>query len=228
MLGVVSLKEWVAGERFSIVISPILIGLGALLILVLLFSLFYLHYRFSKHVAIASLVGILLLVGVFFLGKNQYTEFNQLNRNVLPNIRDRERTFTGYEFYERDTLNYYKRYQNRKGIESLEIYKSEPVDEPVEYLGTAYDSFYFMFRNNVVYLRDKAAFTSIDQAELTGIKYILQKPEFATIGFFETTNNFLDELKIPESQKEKVYEPIDGKKARPFESAQTMWATFDE
>lgn len=224
----IELKEWIAGERFSVIISPILIVMGALLLLVFMFAVIYHHYRFSKHVAIFSFVALLTIGGVFYLQHNRLQEFYTVSRGVLPNIRDRELTFTGYEPYDEETINSFKRFQNRAGIEALGMYTSHPVSESVDYLGTAYDSYYFLFRNQVVYLRDRSEFTADKEAKLTGIQYTLEKNEFAKIGFLKETNHFLDVLKIPETQKELLYEPIDGKKARPFEIAQSVWATYDE
>ena len=224
----ISAAYWRHGELFFTTIVPIMMIAAGILVMVMIFALIYHYYRYSKQVALLAGVLIVGLLGAYWGIANYYQTFETLNRGVMPNIRDREKVFVGYKYYDDDTLASFRRIQNRAGIEALGIYEKEPATEAVEYLGQAHDSFYFKFRGQILYLRDHATFAEQDVAELVGVRYQLSRSEFADIGFFQTTNDFLDELVIPEKWQARTYESVDGVIPKSFTGNQSVWATHAE
>jgi hypothetical protein len=87
----------------------------------------------------------------FFIGDQVYGEFKTYNALITPNIRDREKMFLGYKYYESDTTAIYQRIQSNEAIETLGIYQAIPVEREIEFLGSDHNSVSFKMGAQVYY-----------------------------------------------------------------------------
>lgn len=223
MIGMISAERWQQSEYFYYTVVPIVIVVGLIAILGLMIVLLYQENRHPK--AIAVLIALILVCGVGYLtGDHLYHDFKAFNRQVTPSIRDREKRFAGYKYYDRDTMAVYQRIQMKETIESFGIYQSEPVSQSITFLGFAHESVYFKVGEQVYYARMSPTFVAEDEALLKGVQYHLADTSYSKIGFLTETNNYLEEIQIPESQAEKLFEPIDSVIPQEFGKSQSVWA----
>lgn len=223
MIGMISAELWQQSEFFYYTLVPILIVFGLIAVLGLMILLLYQENRDPK--AIAVLVGLILICGVgFLIGDHLFHSFKELNGQVTPSIRDREKRFGGYKYYDRDTMSVYQRIQMDETIDAWGIYQAEPVSQAITFLGLAHDSVYFKIGGQVYYARMSPTFVKGETAALKGIQYHLIDPSYEKIGFLTETNHYLEEIQIPESQAHMVFEPIDSVKPQEFGKGQSVWA----
>ncbi|WP_291290751.1 hypothetical protein [Enterococcus sp.] len=222
MIALMSAEMWLKSEFFYYSIVPVLLVVGLVALLLLLILLLYRENR-RKGLIWLPIVVLVICGGGFLLGDHLFQDFKKDNALITPNIRDREKRFIGYKYYDQSTLAAYQRIQN-EAIPSLGIYQAEPVTREIEFLGMAHNSVYFKLGEQYYYLRQAPVFAKQEQAELKGVQYHLTESAFADIGFFTETNNYLEEILLPESQKDLVYESIDGVLPKEFGKNQTAWA----
>ena len=154
-----------------------------------------------------------------------YGEFKTYNALITPNIRDREKIFLGYKYYESDTTAVYQRIQSNEAIETLGIYQAVPVERAIEFLGSAHNSVYFKMGAQVYYARYQPTFVEeATTAKLQGVQYHLTDPSFETIGFYSETNNYLTAITIPKTQETLEYQSVDSVIPKEFGKSQTQWA----
>ncbi|MFD2729760.1 hypothetical protein [Enterococcus camelliae] len=218
-------EKWQRAEFFyhTGVMSLLLLSVFGLLFL----CIFLLYVKKNKWRAVIILSSFLLLLGgIYLVGNHSYHTYLTYMRAVQPNIRDRERAFIGYKYYDGGTVTAYTHIQNREGIEKLGIYESKPVEREITYLGYAYGSVYFKIGAQQYYLRTTPEYRDQAAAKLEGIQYHLKENAraFEKLGFFTQTNYFLTSVVIPLSQKNLVYQQKDGKMSKDFTVNQTQWA----
>jgi hypothetical protein len=223
MVGLMTAEKWVQSEFFYYSVVPVLLVVGLIALLLLLILLLYQENR-KKGLIWLPVAVLLVCGGGFLLGDHLFKEFKATNALVTPNIRDREKRFLGYKYYDQSTLAAYQRIQSKDALVSLGIYQAEPVTQKIEFLGIAHNSVYFKIGEQYYYLRQTPEFVAQDQAELQGVQYHLTDPAYATIGFFEETNNYLTTILLPEHKKTLAYESIDGVIPKEFGKSQGAWA----
>lgn len=222
MIAFMSAEMWLKSEFFYYSIVPVLLVVGLVALLLLLILLLYRENRRQGLIWLPVVV-LLLCGGGFLLGDHFFHDFKNDNAQITPNIRDREKRFIGYKYYDQSTLAAYQRIQS-EAIPSLGIYQAESVSREIQFLGIAHNSVYFKLGEQYYYLRQEPIFAKQEQAELQGVQYHLIESAFADIGFFTETNNYLTAIVLPESKKELVYESIDGILPKEFGKSQTAWA----
>ncbi|MCW3745218.1 hypothetical protein OM428_10930 [Enterococcus gallinarum] len=84
----------------------------------------------------------------FLVRRSFFHDFKNDNAQITPNIRDREKRFIGYKYYDQSTLAAYQRIQS-EAIPSLGIYQAEPVSREIQFLGIAHNSVYFKLENSI-------------------------------------------------------------------------------
>ncbi|MFR4285983.1 MAG: hypothetical protein ACLUQ0_09265 [Enterococcus italicus] len=218
-------EKWRHAEFFyhTGVMSLLLLAVVCLLFL----CIFLLYVKSHKGRSLAIFGGMLLMCGVVYLvGNSYYGAYYTYMPDVQPNIRDRERAFIGYKYYDGATMTAYTHIQNIAGIEKLGIYEAKPVEREIEYLGYAYGSVYFKVGAQQYYLRTTPEFQENATAKLIGVQYHLKASAagFKQLGFFSETNNFLTNVVLPMSEKSVVYEQKDGKMSKDFTVNQNEWA----
>lgn len=223
MIGMISAELWQQSEYFYYTVVPVMLVIGLVAILGLMIFLLYQENRHPK--AIAVFIGLVLMCGIGFLvGDHVFHDFKELNGQVTPSIRDREKRFVGYKYYDRDTMAVYQRIQVKETIDSFGIYQSEPVTQSITYLGSAHDSVYFKVGEQVYYARMAPTFVAENTAALKGIQYHLTDSSYEKIGFLTETNNYLETIEIPESQAALTFESIDSVIPQEFGKSQSAWA----
>ncbi|MCX4167598.1 hypothetical protein [Enterococcus casseliflavus] len=224
MIAFMTIEKWLQSERFYYVILPILMVVGLIALLGFLMVLLYRENRNPKVTLLLGGIVVACLLG-FFIGDQVYGEFKTYNALITPNIRDREKMFLGYKYYESDTTAVYQRIQSNEAIETLGIYQAVSVERAIEFLGSAHNSVYFKMGAQVYYARYQPTFVEEETtAKLQGVQYHLTDPSFETIGFYSETNNYLTAITIPKTQETLEYQSVDSVIPKEFGKSQTQWA----
>lgn len=220
---------WRQAELFYISITSFLLISAGVLIFFLALLLIY-HRKKGKKLILVILLLLAILGGGFLFGRHRYNSYESLSKIVTPAIRDRKKNIIGYSYFDGQTLAGYTRIQDIEGMEQLPFYQEETVTDDIEYLGTAYNSYYFKFDNRIYYLKEPADFQETDQAQLVGVQFKLKQPDFEGLGFFPESTKYFTKIVLPAAKKDLVFiyptaaEQVDTGEVKFFNSGQGIWA----
>lgn len=224
--GEFTLTQWKQAEIFYHTLFPIMLVVGLASILFLLLFLLYQNEHRKKIGSILS--SVLVIIGIaYFIGDHYYGDYKYYNQKIYADIRNREKTFTGYKYYSDSQVRSSQSIQERETVEELAIYQPEKVEQEIEYLGRAYNSVYFKIGLERFSLFANPTFEEVENPKLVGTKYNLSEKEFGEIGFVPETRIFLEKIIIPKSMEDLEY-VHEGSHTKDFRLLQSDWTVIRE
>ncbi|WP_027108966.1 hypothetical protein [Lacticigenium naphthae] len=191
---------WVTAELFYETILTVLGIMGALIVLILTYVLFYARKRKRKKILVRiAVITLLTIVSISVGGHLYYQDYLNEIRLVNPLVRDRYRTLTGYNYYSRSEVVVYTNLNDLESLRKLSIYSSDLIEEPIDYLGKGQHYYFFKNNNGKIFKQISGVEFSdqVSEATLQGEKFFLTDEKFKEIGFINLDKIMYDKILIP-------------------------------
>ncbi|WP_208559399.1 hypothetical protein [Marinilactibacillus kalidii] len=201
---------WVKGESLYTLILPILLAVLMVVLIAIVFIRIYTD-KGSKNRKIGQGMILLLLVSIVGYGYVQHTRYNQwIEQSSLinPGVRDRYKIM-GYDVMQSsDLVNSYQSMNLLDRFRELDMYEEETVEEPIDltYLGTNGNQHYFKMGDEGQYaVRYTGEITYTDEpTHLTGSHFKVVDERFVSLGFTQTSANYLDTFYINQAEADEA------------------------
>lgn len=203
--------QWVAMEAFYYQAFPALMWVAVILGIIFVVSVFNLEHRLTRWMAGLSAFFLLVIAGYSYLTYQEHADLINLSSAVGPGMRDYQ-----YRFFLREPYGFTEKFIYRNDyfpdpFEKVGLYEIETFHEPVDYLGTDGQYYYFQVRDAKIYCGKRSVQVSedFDQVARVGKRYWLKDGRFQEIGFVDKSSRYHDYYALPEAIKDKPVSPED-------------------
>lgn len=199
-------ESWIAMEQFYYQHFPNVMWIIVIGLIVFTLSVYNLDYKPMKYPMVVSGILVLALGLHLARGYNQHADLIDLSASAGPGVRDYTKHFYIDEPYSKGAKNLYRGAYIPHLFEKLDFYELQPLAEPVDYLGTDGQYYYFEVQGQPIFTTARhVEFTDTGQeAHRVGKRYVLADPRFQALGFVNQSARFHEYYSLPKQVKDQA------------------------